>query len=115
MVTVSQNKVDEKITFSKFTASEVEILRKTVVWVIQCLGSDYQTRVGIEQCQANNYLNAWPDVKRSATHADIALLIHNSLNEVLHGIGLADESMVKELGCNHEGLQGLFEKWQQQR
>lgn len=90
---------------------EVERIRRVIVFVLDALDSDYQTRIGVERSEVLRVMPEWSDIESMGTQSDFSLLVHNSLNDALNGIDITNQECVEKIGCNRDELNELFEKW----
>lgn len=103
------------MSLKALSASEIEIIRKTVEATFGYFTWDYQTRIGVEPERVRELLEVWPEVDDSGDDSAECLMINNSLNDLLHGEGISDEDSVRLTGCDWNELDRIYRKWAKAR
>ena len=90
---------------------ELNIIGKTSRSAISLLSEEYHSRIGLEINVAEQILASWPNVADVIPISDVFLLAHNSMNDLLYGLGLENDKITAEIGCTRDELIEIFEKW----
>ena len=90
---------------------ELNIIGKTSRSAISLLSEEYHSRIGLEINVAEQILASWPNVADAIPVSDVFLLAHNSMNDLLYGLGLENDKITAEIGCTRDELIEIFEKW----
>ena len=53
----------------------------------------------------------WPQVDGTDDNCDVCLVINYSINDIINGIGLADEQIRARIGCGRKRLRAVYRKW----
>ena len=60
-------------------------------------------------------LKEWPGINDSDDDSDARLAINNSLNDLLHGLGISDEEAERLTGANRTELLRIYRTWAHRR
>ena len=93
------------------TERELEIVRKGMAATLDLLSTDFEARMGLSEDEMHSLLEKWPDIDDSDDHGPACLAVNNSLNDLLHGIGIGDEQAVSLTGANTEEIYRIYRKW----
>ena len=99
------------MTLASLSADEREVVRRSLAATFHYFDFDFQTRLGIEPEEMNSLLAAWPAVDDSDDDSAPCLAINNSLNDLLHGIGISDAEALELVGVNRDEMWRVYRKW----
>jgi len=57
-------------------------------------------------------LAAWPTVADSNDDSDACLAVNNSLNDLLHGLGIPETEALELVGVTRAEIRRIYGKWQ---
>jgi len=72
---------------------------------------EFGTRIGITLEEFRNLLKSWPHWDDSDEHSSENLAINNTLNDILHGLGLPNQILLESIGVDRIELQRIYRKW----
>jgi hypothetical protein len=72
---------------------------------------DFQTRLGVSPEVMRALLDAWPAIDDASDDSYACLAINNSLNDLLHGVGIGEEEAKKLLGVSRAEMHRVYRKW----
>lgn len=99
------------MTIASITSAERKVIRRAMQATFRYLGADFQTRLGIEPAVMQSLLAAWP-IDDSHNDSDACLAVNNSLNELLHAVGIGETEALELLGVTHRELARIYyAKW----
>ncbi|CEF49244.1 unnamed protein product [uncultured bacterium] len=71
---------------------------------------DFQTRIGIPPESMRALLVAWPTVDDARDDSDACLAINNSLNDLLHGVGISEDEAMELVGVSRAEMLRVYRK-----
>jgi hypothetical protein len=95
--------------------AEHEIVRRCMEATFLFLDGDFHTRLGLEVATMRALLEVWPHVDDAEDGSDACLAINNSLNDLLHGVGLGDAQAQKLVGAERDEMASVYDKWSRAR
>lgn len=95
----------------KLTVEEREVIRRSIAATFQYLDFDFHSRLGVTEEEVREILSAWPTADDAKDNSPICLAINNSMNDLLHGIGISDSEALKHIGVDREEMLRVFRKW----
>jgi hypothetical protein len=72
---------------------------------------EFGARIGVELPAFQEMISKWPAWDDTNDRSPECLAINNTLNDLLHGIGLSERRCTEMLGVGKEELLGLYRKW----
>lgn len=99
------------MTLEALAAEEREVVRRTMEATFRYFDFDYQTRLGISPEAMRALLNSWPAVDDVRDDSDASLAINNSLNDLLHGVGISETEAMELVGVNRAEMLRVYRKW----
>jgi len=93
------------------TVDEREVVRRSMEATFFYFDRHFHTRLGVTQEEMRSLLRNWPDIDDANDDSDAALAINNSLNDLLHGVGIADERAFELTGANRAEMRRIYSKW----
>ena len=95
------------MTIASITSAEREVIRRAMQATFRYFDADFQTRLGIEPAVMQSLLAAWP-IDDSHDDSDACLAVNNSLNELLHGVGISETEALELLGVTRRELARIY-------
>jgi hypothetical protein len=95
--------------------AEREIIRRSMEATFLFFDDDFHTRLGIEAATMRALLQAWPDVDDAEDGSDACLAINNSLNDLLHGVGISEAQALAHVGVTRDEMARVYDKWARAR
>jgi len=74
---------------------EREVVRRALEVTFRYFDFDFETRLGISPESMRVLLDAWPTVDDIRDDSDACLAINNSLNDLLHGVGISEDEALE--------------------
>ncbi len=99
------------MSLSALTPVDLEVVRRAMEATFQFFSFDFQSRLGLEPEQMTSLLEAWPNVDDTSDDSDACLAVNNSLNDLLHGVGISEEECIRLLGVGREEAYRVYRKW----
>ena len=93
------------------SVEEKEAVRRAISAMPTVLTFEFEARMGLTEESASFLLEDWPRVDDSDDNSDACLAINNSLNDLLHGVGITDAQCQELTGVNREELLRIYRKW----
>lgn len=90
---------------------EKEIVRRAMAATFDYFTFDFGARMGIDQQEMEQLLEAWPDIDDSDDTSPACLGINNSLNDLLHGEGISESEALARVGVNRREMLRVYRKW----
>jgi hypothetical protein len=90
---------------------EGEVIRRTMEATFRFFDFDFHTRLGVSPEKMRALLGAWPSVDDTLDDSDACLAINNSLNDLLHGVGISDKDAMEFVGVSREEMLRVYRKW----
>jgi hypothetical protein len=81
----------------------------------QFFSFDFETRLGLEEEEMTELLRVWPNVDDTVDDSTACLAINNSLNDLLHGVGISEEESLRLLGVGRDEAYRVYRKWAETR
>ena len=100
---------------AELSIEEKEIVKKSILHAMTVLGWDYETRIGIKKESAEEILKTWPVIDDESDESESAIVINNSMNDLLYGVGLPDDEILEKIGCNKNEMASVYKKWASHR
>ena len=100
-----------RVSLRSLNPEELEVVRKSIIEARRGLDRDYETRIGVAKEQCESLLEAWPNVDDSSDDSEVTVLVNNSLNDLLHGIGLSEHKIEERIGCSRDEMLKVYRKW----
>jgi len=72
---------------------------------------EFGARIGVELPEFREMLSRWPAWNDADDRSPDCLAINNTLNDLLHGVGLAEHQCIEMLGVSKEELLGVYRRW----
>jgi len=95
---------------ASLTPAERQVIRRAMEATFRYFDADFQTRLGIEREAMRSLLAAWP-IDDSHDESDACLAVNNSLNDLLHGIGIGETEALEFVGVTRAELGRIYAKW----
>jgi hypothetical protein len=76
---------------------------------------EFRTRMGIDRATLGAILQRWPEVDDSHDDSDVTLAINNALNEVCHGVEIADSEWARWFKVSRQEVERIYEAWARSR
>jgi hypothetical protein len=99
------------MSIKALSIEEKEAVRRAIAAMPAVLTFEFEARMGITEESASFLLDIWPDVDDSEDDSNACLAINNSLNDLLHGVGINDAQCRELTGVNREELMRIYRKW----
>jgi hypothetical protein len=99
------------MSLSALTSEELEVVRRMMAATFQYFDFDFHMRLGIFEADMHSLLKDWPDIDDSKDDSDACLAINNSLNDLLHGVGISDAEAIKLTGVDRSEIHRIYRKW----
>jgi hypothetical protein len=103
------------MSLADLTSEEREVVRRAMEATLQLLGWDLDARIGVPTQTMRGFLDRWPQMDDLSDQSDGCLAINNSLNDLLHGLGITDEQALDFVGVHREELLRVYVKWTESR
>jgi hypothetical protein len=78
---------------------------------LRILEWDCETRLGVSPDELRSFLKAWPNVDDSIDDCPACVAINNSLNDLLHGVGISEDEAQASVGVSRAEMQRVYDKW----
>lgn len=91
--------------------AELEVVRRAMAATFEFFSFDFQARLGLEPEQMATLLAAWPHVTDVSDDSEACLAVNNSLNDLLHGVGISEEECQRLLGVSRVEAYRIYRKW----
>jgi hypothetical protein len=72
---------------------------------------EFGARIGVELPEFREMVAKWPQWDDGDDRSAECLAINNTLNDLLHGIGLSDRQCSEMLGVGRDELLGVYRRW----
>lgn len=99
------------MSIKALSIEEREAVRRAISAMPAVLTFEYEARMGITEESASFLLDIWPEVDDSDDDSNACLAINNSLNDLLHGVGVSDAQCQEFTGVNRKELMRIYTKW----
>src|SRR5262245_7225746 len=99
------------MTTSALNATELEVVRRIMQATFQFFDDDFDARLGMSTETMRNLLDAWPAIDDSNDEGDACLAINNSLNDLLHGVGIDEKQAMAIAGVSLSEIRRIYRKW----
>ena len=93
------------------SVEEKEAVRQAIAAMPALLTFEFETRMGLSEASASFLLENWPRINDSDDDSDACLVINNSINDLLYGVGVTDNECKELTGVNREELIRINNKW----
>ena len=93
------------------THSEQEVVRRTMEGAFKYFDFDFDTRLGVSEDEMRGLLRQWPNVDDSDDDGCACVAINNTLNDLLHGVGISDDEAMQLTGVNRAEMYRIYKKW----
>ena len=98
------------MTLSALTESERTVVKLTLEATFEFFDFDFHVRLGVTAEEMKELLKNWPNINDGDKTVG-ALAINNSLNNLLHGEGIDDDTALKLMGVNRSEMLRIYRKW----
>jgi hypothetical protein len=95
--------------------AEREIVRRSLEVTFLFFDEDFHTRLGVDAATMRALLEAWPHIDDAEDESDACIAVNNSLNDLLHGIGLSDAQTRALVGATRDEMARVYHKWARAR
>ena len=99
------------MTLALLTPEEREVVRRTMQATFRFFDSDFQTRLGVPPESMRALLAAWPAIDDVRDDSDACLAVNNSLNDLLHGVGISEHDAMELVGATRAEMGRVYGKW----
>ena len=72
---------------------------------------EFGARIGVELPDFREMVARWPAWGDADDRSPECLAINNTLNDLLHGVGLTERQCTEMLGAGKEELLGVYRRW----
>jgi hypothetical protein len=97
---------------SALSEAEKQVVRRSIEVAFLVLGEiDCHTRLGVTPLEISELLSTWPLVDDSRDSSPACLAINNSLNELLHGVGISEAEAQNSIGASPREMARIYKKW----
>jgi len=72
---------------------------------------EFGARIGVELPEFRGMVARWPAWDDADDRSPECLAINNTLNDLLHGVGLTERQCTEMLGTGKEELLGVYRRW----
>jgi hypothetical protein len=72
---------------------------------------DFGARIGVELPEFREMVTRWPAWDDADDRSPECLAINNTLNDLLHGVGLTERQCAELLGVGKEELLAVYRRW----
>jgi hypothetical protein len=100
---------------NKLTEQEKEVIRKSLETALRLLEWDCETRLGVTPEEMQALLDSWPVIDDSLDDSPACLAINNSLNDLLHGLGISEKEANNSIGVSRGEMERVYLKWAKAR
>lgn len=76
---------------------------------------EFGARIGVEMVDFRKMVDRWPAWDDGDDNSAECLAINNTLNDLLHGIGLSDRQCIEVLGVGRDELLRVYRTWADSR
>jgi hypothetical protein len=76
---------------------------------------EFGARIGVEMADFREMLTRWPAWDDADDSSAECLAINNTLNDLLHGIGLSEHQCIELLGVGRDELLRVYRAWADSR
>jgi hypothetical protein len=99
------------VTLASLTPDEREVVRRSMLATFRLFDFDFHTRLGIEPEVMRSLLAAWPSIDDTNDDSDACLAVNNSLNDLLHGVGISEVEALELVGVSRTEMGRVYRKW----
>ncbi|MBX9680190.1 MAG: hypothetical protein K2X38_15625 [Gemmataceae bacterium] len=99
------------MTLEALDPEEREVVRRTMKATFRYFDFDFQSRLGISPDVMQRLLDAWPAANDARDNSDACLAINNSLNDLIHGVGIGEAEAMELVGVNLAEMLRVYRKW----
>jgi hypothetical protein len=103
------------MSLARLTPEEREVARRAMAATFQFFDDDFHPRLGVDPETMRSLLSNWPNVDDADDDSDACLAINNTLNDLLHGVGISEREALELTGVGREELQRIYRKWARER
>jgi hypothetical protein len=93
------------------TPEEREVVRRAMEATFGFFDFDFHTRLGVSPDEMRFLLQTWSDVNDTSDESDACLAINNSLNDLLYGECISDETARELIGVDRAEMHNVYKKW----
>ena len=72
---------------------------------------EFGARIGVELPEFREMVARWPAWDDADDRSPECLAINNTLNDLLHGVGLTERQCTEMLGTGRDELLGVYRRW----
>ena len=99
------------MTISTLTDDEREVIRRSMEATFEFFDGSFRPRLGVTPEKMKDILRRWPDIDETSDDLTAQLAINNSMNDLLHGLGIKDEKALELIGVNRSEMRRVYKKW----
>jgi hypothetical protein len=99
------------MALASLTPEEREVVRRTMEATFRYFDFDFQTRLGITPEAMRALLDIWPDIDDANDGSNACLAVNNSLNDLLHGVGIGEADAEALVGTTLAEMHRVYSKW----
>jgi hypothetical protein len=99
------------MTLARLTPEEREVVRRTMQATFRYFDADFHTRLGVDPETMRWLLANWPAIDDEKDDSDGCLAINNSLNDLLHGVGIGESDAIELTGVGRAEMERVYRKW----
>ncbi len=97
--------------FSRLSEDEQLVILNAMKATFDFFDRDFHARLGVTQDEMKQLLACWPDIDDLDDDSTSSVAINNSLNDLLHGVGLSDELCQEKIGAPRDEVRRVYAKW----
>ncbi len=97
--------------FSKLSEDEQLVVRRSLELIFEYFDLDFHKRVGVSKAEMQQVIDAWPEIDDLDDDSVASIAINNTLNELLHGVSIADDECRDKIGVDYVDLLRIYKKW----
>ncbi len=100
------------MTLDTLTLDERAVVRRLLAATFEFFDDvDFHLRLGIESAKMHALLADWKNIDDSSDKSDACLAINNSLNDLLHGVGISESQALALAGVSKPEIDRIYRKW----
>jgi hypothetical protein len=103
------------MTLARLTPEEREVVRRTMQSTFRYFDADFHTRLGVSPETMQDLLSNWHALDDTSDDSNACLAINNSLNDLLHGVGVGEAEAIELTGVGREEMNRIYRKWATER
>jgi hypothetical protein len=99
------------MALASLAPEEREVIRRALQSTFQFFDFDFHARLGVTPEAMQALLHSWPTVDDTNDDSTACLAINNSLNDLLHGVGVSETDAIRLIGVDRAEIQRVYNKW----